>query len=42
MRSASVCVLKSAVVMPARFFGDQAKPNRPVPADRRAYVCAET
>ena len=34
--SASVCALKSAVGMPARFFGDQAKPKRLLPAERSA------
>jgi hypothetical protein len=38
---ASVCALKSTVGMAARFFGAQAYPNRPVPAERMAYVCAD-
>ena len=40
--SASVCALNSAEGAPARFRGDHAKPKRLLPAERIAYVCAET
>ena len=38
--SASVWALKSAIGRPV-FRGDHAKPKRPLPAERIAYVCAE-